>query len=307
MDMSTVTSELDRRTSFASTRRWSYGSNGSAQNDWYRYHCHGDLKAQSDHLFSPLDCTFDAISLSTIADLGYPTSPETMTESAIEFDEDDHAEVARTPVTRQAMTQVSKALDLASAADYSLGSPLLEFYMPAFFEFSDQTNRRALVDHFCNSLSHLIVFREERGNPFQELVLPLTTRSSPVMNAIYALASAHMEYRGVENKEQSLYFHGEAIQGLAALIDQKGRTAENRNELLAAIMLLVYYEVVREAPDLPYTHARCIVADSSDIAGAEGAVQSRGRASQRRDDDHELISNSYRPHWDLPGARIPVL
>ncbi|ROV97804.1 hypothetical protein VPNG_08655 [Cytospora leucostoma] len=243
-DMSTVTSELDRRTSFASTRRWSYSSNSSAQHDLYNYHCLGDLKAQSDQLFSPLDCTFDAISLSTIADLGYPTSPETMTESAVEFDEDDHAEVARTPFTSQAVAQVSKASALTNTAVCPLGSPLLDFYMPAFFEFSDQTNRRALVDHFCNSLSHLIVFREERGNPFQELVLPLTSRSSPVMNAIYALASAHMEYRGVKNKEQSLYFHGEAIQGLAALIDQKARTAENRNELLAAIMLLVYYEVL---------------------------------------------------------------
>jgi hypothetical protein len=55
-----------------------------------------------------------------------------------------------------------------------------------------------------------------------------------------------MEYRGVTNQEQSMFFHGQAIQGLAALIDQKAKTAENRNELLAAIMLLVYYEVVCE-------------------------------------------------------------
>lgn len=125
-----------------------------------------------------------------------------------------------------------------------VGSPLLDFRIPAFSEFSDRTNRRALVAHFCNQLSHLIVFREETGNPFQELVLPLTTNSSPVMNAIYALASAHLEYRGVKNQEQSLYFHNQAIQGLATMIDYDAKTAEKRNELLAAIMLLVYYEVV---------------------------------------------------------------
>lgn len=172
-------------------------------------------------------------------------SPWTIAESAIEFEEDDHADGASTPcITSRALTHISRPPDLAMIAPCPVGSPLLDFYMPAFSEFSDRTNRRALVDHFCNSLSHLIVFREETGNPFQELVLPLTSQSSPVMNALYALASAHMEYRGVTNQEQSLYFHGQAIQGLAALIDQKGRTAENRNELLAAIMLLVYYEVV---------------------------------------------------------------
>ncbi|KXX73839.1 hypothetical protein MMYC01_209991 [Madurella mycetomatis] len=106
--------------------------------------------------------------------------------------------------------------------------------------FSDQPNRRALVDHFCNILSHLIVFREETGNPFQQLILPLTRGSSPVTNAIFALACAHLEYRGVENPEKSLYFHNRAIRGVAQLIEQNDKVS--RNEILAAIMLLVYYE-----------------------------------------------------------------
>ena len=62
------------------------------------------------------------------------------------------------------------------------------------------------------------------------------------MNSIYALASAHLEYRGVDNAEKSLVFHNRAIQGLAQLIVQNDKS--NRNEILAAIMLLVYYEVV---------------------------------------------------------------
>ena len=62
------------------------------------------------------------------------------------------------------------------------------------------------------------------------------------MNAIYALSSAHLEYRGVENEEKSLDFHNHALQGLAMLIDQKDQAT--REEVLAAIMLLVYYEVV---------------------------------------------------------------
>ncbi|RSL64317.1 hypothetical protein CEP54_004758 [Fusarium duplospermum] len=131
---------------------------------------------------------------------------------------------------------------LALIAPVPAPSPRFEFCSPVFSEFSDRTNRRALVDHFCNVLSHLIVFREERGNPFQQLVLPLCQDSQAVTNAVFALASAHLEYRGVTNDEKSVYFHNKAIQGLARLI-QKG-AGVNRNELLAAIMLLVYYEVL---------------------------------------------------------------
>lgn len=120
-------------------------------------------------------------------------------------------------------------------------SPRLEFCAP-FAEFSQRKNRRQLVDHFCNVLSHLIVFREENGNPFQQLVLPLSYGSPAVMDAIYALASAHLEFRGVANQERSDYFHGRAIQELARLIENGG--GKNKNELLAAIMLLVYYEVL---------------------------------------------------------------
>ncbi|KAJ4408949.1 hypothetical protein N0V82_009572 [Gnomoniopsis sp. IMI 355080] len=168
---------------------------------------------------------------------------------AVTFNDDDDDEegcpdtstVAST--SSQAVTHISRPPELAMIAPCPVASPLLGFHMPAFSEFSGQKNRRALVAHFCDQLSHLIVFREESGNPFTDLVLPLTYKSRPVENAIYALASAHLEYRGVNNKEQSLHFHNEAIQGLASMINHKGKTAD-KNELLAAIMLLVYYEVL---------------------------------------------------------------
>jgi hypothetical protein len=132
--------------------------------------------------------------------------------------------------------------DLAMIAPSPVISPLMEFCSPVFQEFSERRNRRALVDHFCNVLSHLIVFKEDTGNAFQQLVLPLSHASSPVMNAIFALSSAHLEYRGIENEEKSLDFHNKALQGLARLIDQNDES--NREEVLGAIMLLVYYEVV---------------------------------------------------------------
>ncbi|KAI1754953.1 hypothetical protein F4782DRAFT_492223 [Xylaria castorea] len=150
-------------------------------------------------------------------------------------------------VRRESYARVSSSTrslppELAMIAPCPVGSPTLEFCIPTFSEFSDRPNRRALVDHFCNVLSHLIVFREESGNPFQQLVLPLSHNSSPIMNAIYALASAHLEYRGVRNTEKSLYFHNQAIQGLSRVIENQEKV--NKTELLAAIMLLVYYEVL---------------------------------------------------------------
>jgi hypothetical protein len=120
------------------------------------------------------------------------------------------------------------------------------------------------VDHFCNVLSHLIVFKEDTGNPFRQLVLPLSHASSPVMNAIFALSSAHLEYRGIENEEKSLDFHNRALQGLAQLIEQNQHA--NREEVLGAIMLLVYYEVVSFGNSSP-THS--LMCDSLSKEGTQ--------------------------------------
>ncbi|XXG96380.1 hypothetical protein Hte_002662 [Hypoxylon texense] len=203
--------------------------------------------SESDCL-SPIDAKFDALSpmnFSTTSDsaLSPIDASSTIYDYGIEDDEDNPNYLVRRNSSSSVVSQArSLQPDLAMIAPCPVGSPTLEFVLPAFSEFSDRPNRRALVDHFCNVLSHLIVFREESGNPFQQLVLPLSQKSSPIMNAIYALASAHMEYRGVGTAEKSLYFHNRAIQGLARLIEQEGNV--DKIELLAAIMLLVYYEVL---------------------------------------------------------------
>lgn len=208
----------------------------------------------------------------TTEELLTPTTP-----SVFEFprdipgEEDDQLSLVR----RNSGSGIASALqclqsDLAAISPCSVTSPRLEFSIPAFSEFSDRPNRRALVDHFCNVLSHLIVFREESGNPWQQLILPLSYNNSPVMNAIYALASAHLECRGVDTGEKSMYFHHEAIQGLAQLIEGGGK-ADHKNEILAAIMVLVYYEAVSRFPP---THA-CM---SPETDGILQLVQ-RGRSN----------------------------
>jgi hypothetical protein len=160
----------------------------------------------------------------------------------------DAEEIIRTkPLTNSASSGPSERSrsqypDLSMIASSPAISPLLEFHVPVFMELTDRRNQHRLVDHFCNVLSHLIVFKEDTGNPFRQLVLALSHGCSAVMNAIFALSSAHLEYRGIENEEKSMDFHNRALWGLAQLIQQN--EPANREEILGAIMLLVYYEVV---------------------------------------------------------------
>ncbi|RYP67010.1 hypothetical protein DL769_005870 [Monosporascus sp. CRB-8-3] len=207
--------------------------------------------ALSPDEFTRLDSPIvQSLALDTSSVFTYPTSTDiglfrenpSVYEYAVDDDGDQNIELARKDPISVVSHARSLYPDLAMIAPHHTRSPTLEFLAPAFSEFSDHPNRRALVDHFCNVLSNLFVFREETGNPFQQLVLPLSHNNSAVMNAIYALASAHLEYRGIQSGEKSLYFHNMAIQDLARLI-QKDEEID-KNELLAAVMLLVYYEVV---------------------------------------------------------------
>ena len=120
--------------------------------------------------------------------------------------------------------------------------------LPAFAEYTSRESRRGLLDHFCNVLSHLIVFKEDSGNPFRQLVLPMARRSPPLLNAIYAISSAHLEHRGLQVEERALDLHSKALQGLAGLIAHKDET--NRDEVLAVIILLLYYEASHPSPFL---------------------------------------------------------
>ena len=85
------------------------------------------------------------------------------------------------------------------------------------------------------------MFKEDSGNPFRQLVLPLAQKSPPLLNAIYAISSAHLEHRGIQVEERALDLHSKALQGLANLIAHKHDG--NRDEVLAVIILLLYYEV----------------------------------------------------------------
>ncbi|KAL9096002.1 MAG: hypothetical protein Q9163_006465, partial [Psora crenata] len=105
--------------------------------------------------------------------------------------------------------------------------------LPPYAEYTGRESRRGLLDHFCNVLSHLIVFKEDSGNPFRQLVLPMARKSPPLLNAIYAISSAHLEHRGLQVEERALDLHSKALQGLAGLIAHKDEG--NRDEVLAIV------------------------------------------------------------------------
>jgi len=141
-----------------------------------------------------------------------------------------------------ALTRSSSYPDPTTAflSPHSAGSPY-DFTVPAFSEFTNRESQRGLLDHFCNVLSHLIVFKEDSGNPFRQLVLPMAQTCPFLLNAIYAISSAHLEHRDLHVEERALDLHSKALQGLANQLAHKDDG--NRDELLAAIILLLYYEV----------------------------------------------------------------
>lgn len=188
---------------------------------------------------------------------GLETEPAYEALETKDEDEEDVTNAVTTVATTTAATTATTANVMSLTHVTGSRSPMSPIILPGlstehphfaplYAEFANLHRRRTLVDHFCNVLSRLIVLNEDSGNPFQRLVLPMCQRSEAVRNAVYALASAHREYRGLvtdgESGENSAYFYNLAIQGITMLIEKGAKTC--RNELLAAIMLLVYYEVV---------------------------------------------------------------
>lgn len=204
------------------------------------------------------------------------------------------------PTTITLVRTRSQYPSLAMITPSSVVSPLHEFSAPQFMEFTESKNRRVLIDHFCNVLSHLIVLKEDDGNPFRKLLLPLSYSSSPVLNAIYALSSAHLEYRGVQNEEKSLGFHNKALQGLTVLIDQNNHA--NREEVLAAIILLVYYEVV--SVDILF-----LAQDSTrltiPLVGSARQFEYSQRPFKGRNDGHAIPLHRIKPHQPLSRTSKP--
>lgn len=180
----------------------------------------------------------------------YGSDSKVSTDTLLPMDDDasDVAGMSSVGAHGEGLTEglTRSRANVAMTASPTIPSLLLELNVPAFMEFSGKRSRRALVDHFCNVFSHRIAFSEDLGNPFRQLILPLAHKASAVMNAIYALSSAHLENRGVNTEEKSSYFYNEATRTLAKLINHK--ETSSKEDILGAILLLIYYEAVSRHP-----------------------------------------------------------
>ena len=62
-----------------------------------------------------------------------------------------------------------------------------------------------------------------------------------MLKAIYAISSAHCERKGINMEEKAPDLHSKALHGLEDLLRRRDRYKSD--EILAIIVLLVYYEV----------------------------------------------------------------
>ncbi|KAK1727920.1 fungal-specific transcription factor domain-containing protein [Colletotrichum acutatum] len=120
--------------------------------------------------------------------------------------------------------------------------PLLDLLPPTGRTIPDFPENTGLLDHYSKAMLPTMGFVDGAANPFRQHILPLSHRSSAVRSAIYALASAHREYAGLETTEGSACFHERAVAGLSAIIED----GDGFEEALATIILLIQYDLVRD-------------------------------------------------------------
>ncbi|KAK1700973.1 fungal-specific transcription factor domain-containing protein [Colletotrichum godetiae] len=130
--------------------------------------------------------------------------------------------------------------------------PLLDLLPPPYHATPDCPEDTGLLDHYSKVMLPTMGFVDGVANPFEQHILSLSHRSSAVRSAIYALASAHREYAGLETTEGSACFHERAVAGLSAIIED----GDGFEEALATIILLIQYDLVlqRSSDKVVYNH-----------------------------------------------------
>ncbi|KAK1572868.1 fungal-specific transcription factor domain-containing protein [Colletotrichum navitas] len=145
------------------------------------------------------------------------------------------------------------SLDTWNEATWTtISPPLLNLLPPAYHGVSDCPEDTGLLEHYSKVMLPAMGFKEDGKNPYEQYIIPLSQRSSAVRSAIYALASVHREYIGLENTEGSASFHERAVTGLSAIIED----GDGFEEALAAIILLLQYDLLtqRSLPDVIHNH-----------------------------------------------------
>lgn len=130
----------------------------------------------------------------------------------------------------------------------------------------------ALLNYFGNVVSIDLV--GDGGTHMTEIILPLCYSSGTVRDAACALAGLHMVRTSVGSTCDHALFHSQALVGLplVARLDEDWA----RDQTLAALLLLVYYEVVSEFPKSLPAHSLIahVLTISSCAAVSEGSFES---------------------------------
>ncbi|KAK2055841.1 hypothetical protein LY76DRAFT_174282 [Colletotrichum caudatum] len=136
----------------------------------------------------------------------------------------------------------------------TISPPLLNLVPPAYHGVSDCPEDTGLLEHYSKVMLPKMGFKEGGNNPYKQYIIPLLQRSSAARSAIYALASVHREYTGLENTEGSACFHERAVTGLSAIIED----GDGFEEALATIILLLQYDLLtqRSLPDVIHNHVQ---------------------------------------------------
>ncbi|KAH6957930.1 fungal-specific transcription factor domain-containing protein [Ilyonectria sp. MPI-CAGE-AT-0026] len=162
--------------------------------------------------------------------------------------EDEIAKDSETSAHSPSLSQVidahrgsspSSTVAASNPTDFPLGPSISS---SSFADFSTRRNRQELLAHFCTVLSRLMVLEDRCENPFNRIILPLCQYSQLVRNAVYTLASAHLEFHGVANDEKAAFFYSRSTRNLEYEIGLKDDV--KRNELLAASIIFIYYEAL---------------------------------------------------------------
>ena len=107
-----------------------------------------------------------------------------------------------------------------------------------------QADTSELIHHFDRTVANLISFsRSGTTNPFFSNVLPLVPNSDLVRSAIESVASAHLAVLGTGSQVDAQQLQSRTLNLLAQELAQGRLPSATSEQLLAATLLLIYYEV----------------------------------------------------------------
>lgn len=117
-----------------------------------------------------------------------------------------------------------------------------------------QTVTSELIHYFDQTVANLISFKSGTTNPFFSNVLPLVPESRLVRSAVESVASAHLAVLGTGSQFDAQQLQSRTLSLLAHEISRSDLSDQAGEQLLAATLLLIYYEVTWQSLSKTVAH-----------------------------------------------------